>query len=95
MTLTQGSANAASLPADPSQATASTTFSLKTVDGKIAEFQVQYDDGALSIKPLNDSAAALAKERGNNKKLIAASGMLAAQQDLIVNTQQVTAVYLH
>lgn len=95
ITMITGNATTSALPTEPLASSPSTTFSINTTDGNVAQFQVQYAGSAICIKPLNDAATTMANDSGNNKKLVAASGLVAAQKDLSVDDQSIEAIYLH
>lgn len=95
LTMTAGTNATVTAPgAEPSTNTAGANFSLATASGA-AEFKVIYADGTMSIQPLNDAAKAMADDTGGNKQLVAATGMVAAQEHLGVNLQSVTTIYVH
>jgi len=92
LTLTPTGANGQIVPPEPVDNASATSFSLSTSNGAQAEFQILYADGAVSIWPTNEAAAALMQAGGDNSKLVVTAGILVAQQNLGVTVQ---AVYLH
>ena len=92
-----GTTAAASLngTSEPAGTAASTSCSLMTSDGQTAQFQILYENNAISISPLNQAAATINLNEGSFKEMVVASGMLAAQQNLGADLQFLTAVYIH
>jgi len=84
-----------SAQSEPSNDAPATTYSLAGLDGETAKFQAVYEEGTLSIRPLNDSAAAMSKQKGHTKQLVIAAGIMAAQENLGTGLQSVNAVYIH
>ena len=84
-----------SAPREPLNDAPSTTFSLAGLDGQTAKFQAVYEEGALSIQPLNEPAAKMSSQEGHSHQLVIAAGMLAAQENLGAGLQSVVAVYIH
>ena len=84
-----------SAQSEPSNDAPATTYSLAGLDGETAKFQAVYEEGTLSIRPLNDSAAAMSKQKGHTKQLVIAAGIMAVQENLGTGLQSVNAVYIY
>ena len=83
------------IPQEPASGAKSETFKLSKADGSIAEFSVTYADGAISIKPLNAEAVELSQDSGAGLKVLAAIGLLIAQDKLGAQANTVGAVYIN
>ncbi|WP_371379075.1 beta strand repeat-containing protein [Sporomusa aerivorans] len=94
LTLAPTATNGVTVPPEPLEGAMATTFSLQATGGAEAKFRVLYDNGALSIHPANDAAMVL-MQAGDSSKLVVATGILTAQQNLGATVQSVEAVYLH
>jgi len=95
LTMTNVNNSTSTLLTEPSAAAASANFSMTTANGAVAEFKVMYADGAMSIHPLNEAASTMTTDEVNNKKLVTATGLLVAQENLGVNLQSVSTIYIH
>ena len=83
------------IPAERPENAASGTFRLTGADGTTAEFKVVYADGAISIKPANQLAVELVKDQETADRLLAATGMLAVEEQLGVPIDKISAIYIH
>lgn len=85
-----------SLPPEPTNQGVGEVFTVSGADGKLAEFKIIYDEktGAISIKPLNDQAAAMAQDQGANKKIVAATGILTLKEKRNVEASKIGTVYI-
>ena len=95
LTLAAAAAGIRTVPVEPADTAAVTTYHLAAGAGAQAEFKDLYADGVLSIYAVNEAAAALLQAGGDNSNLVVATGILTAQQNLGVMVQSIAAVILH
>ena len=94
LTMAPGS-NPVATMAPPADAGTVVTFKVATQNGGEAEFGLNFTNGALSIRPLNDNANAISSSGTGDKKLISATGLLQAQQKMGIDVGQVRVVFVH
>ena len=94
LTMAPGS-NPVQVMAAPTDTGTVVTFKVGTPNGGEAEFGLSFTNGALSIRPLNDSANAISSSGNADQKLVSATGLLQAQQKMGVDVGQVRAIFVH
>ena len=94
LTMAPGSSPVATM-APPADTGSVVTFRVATQNGGEAEFGLSFTNGALSIRPLNDSANAISSSGSADKKLVSATGLLQAQQKMGIDVGQVRAIFVH
>ncbi|MEN6413105.1 MAG: YDG domain-containing protein [Veillonellales bacterium] len=96
VSLTSNPSPAAALPEPKTNNSSVSSFTITSASGTVAEFSVTYTDGALSIKPLNKSAAAMTADNGGDgRKLLIGMGVLTVQEKLGVSVNNIESVYIH
>ena len=94
LTMAPGS-NPVTTMAPPADTGTMGTFRVVTQNGGEAEFGLSFTNGALSIRPLNDSANAINSSGNADQKLVSATGLLQAQEKMGVDVGQVRAIFVH
>lgn len=83
------------MPKESAAGAKTESFKLSKADGSSAEFSVTYNNGAISIKPLNEAAAEISKDEGEGMKVLAATGLLTVQDKLGIDANGINAVYIN
>ena len=68
---------------------------MSAADGSTANFQLTYANGALAIRPLNETASTMSLAQGTQRTILVTAGMLAAAEKLGVPVGNVAAVYVN